>query len=57
MEEEYIVKLQPEESKVNPLGVIGIIWNEMSGGGHFAALEKPRLLIEDIRKFFDKIKL
>ncbi|MBT5613626.1 MAG: hypothetical protein HOJ64_01990, partial [Euryarchaeota archaeon] len=32
MEEEYIVKLQPEESKVNPLGVIGIIWNEMSGG-------------------------
>ena len=26
MEEEYIVKLQPEESKVNPLGVIGIIW-------------------------------
>jgi hypothetical protein len=32
MEEEYLVKLQPEESKVNPLGVIGIIWDEMSGG-------------------------
>jgi microsomal epoxide hydrolase len=29
--------------------------NKMSGGGHFAALEKPRLLIEDIRKFFKKI--
>jgi len=27
----------------------------MSGGGHFAALEKPRLLIEDIRKFFKEI--
>ena len=23
----------------------------MSGGGHFAALEKPDLLVEDIRKF------
>ena len=29
--------------------------SKMSGGGHFAALEKPRLLIEDIRKFFKKI--
>ena len=26
--------------------------NKMIGGGHFAALEKPRLLIEDVRKFF-----
>ena len=32
-------------------------WKEMSGGGHFAALEKPRLLIEDVREFFNKIKL
>jgi microsomal epoxide hydrolase len=24
----------------------------MNEGGHFPALEKPRLLIEDIRKFF-----
>ena len=32
-------------------------WKEMSSGGHFAALEKPRLLIEDIREFFNKIKL
>ena len=29
--------------------------NKMIGGGHFAALEKPRLLIEDIRKFFKEI--
>jgi microsomal epoxide hydrolase len=26
-------------------------WSEMSGGGHFAALEKPDLLVDDIRKF------
>ena len=32
-------------------------WKEMDSGGHFAALEKPRLLIEDIRKFFIKIKI
>ena len=30
---------------------------EMKEGGHFPALEKPRLLIEDIRKFFKVIKL
>ena len=32
-------------------------WEKMNSGGHFAALEKPRLLIEDIRKFFIKIKI
>jgi len=26
-------------------------WTNMSGGGHFAALEKPDLLVDDIRKF------
>jgi microsomal epoxide hydrolase len=26
-------------------------WSEMSRGGHFAALEQPGLLIEDLRKF------
>ena len=31
--------------------------NKMSAGGHFAGLEKPRLLIEDIRKFLNKINL
>ena len=30
-------------------------WTKMSGGGHFAALEKPRHLIADIRKFFKGI--
>ena len=32
-------------------------WKKMNSGGHFAALEKPRLLIEDIREFFIKIKI
>ena len=32
-------------------------WEKMNSGGHFAALEKPRLLIEDIREFFSKIKI
>jgi len=27
----------------------------MDEGGHFPALEKPRLLIEDIRKFFKNL--
>ena len=31
-------------------------WTKMSSGGHFAALEKPDLLIEDIIKFGKKLK-
>ena len=27
-------------------------WTEMPRGGHFAALEEPELLAEDIRAFF-----
>ena len=30
-------------------------WTEMPKGGHFAALEQPRLLAEDVGKFFDSI--
>jgi microsomal epoxide hydrolase len=26
-------------------------WSKMSKGGHFAALEQPELLIDDIRAF------
>jgi epoxide hydrolase len=29
-----------------------VSWTNMPAGGHFAALEQPRLLLEDIRKFF-----
>ena len=27
-------------------------WTDMPAGGHFAAMEKPQLVVEDIRKFF-----
>jgi epoxide hydrolase len=31
-------------------------WTEMPHGGHFAALEEPKLLVEDIRTFFRKVR-
>jgi hypothetical protein len=31
-------------------------WTEMSRGGHFAALEEPELLVEDIRLFFRPLR-
>jgi hypothetical protein len=31
-------------------------WTDFSSGGHFAALEKPFELADDIRTFFGKIK-
>jgi len=31
-------------------------WNEFSDGGHFAAMEQPELLAEDIRKFTTLLK-
>jgi microsomal epoxide hydrolase len=31
-------------------------WTEMPRGGHFAALEQPQLLIDDIRAFFRKVR-
>jgi pimeloyl-ACP methyl ester carboxylesterase len=31
-------------------------WTEMPSGGHFAALEEPDLLVEDIRTFFRSIR-
>lgn len=31
-------------------------WTEMPRGGHFAALEEPELLVEDIRTFFQNLK-
>jgi pimeloyl-ACP methyl ester carboxylesterase len=27
-------------------------WSEMARGGHFAAMEEPRALVEDVRRFF-----
>jgi pimeloyl-ACP methyl ester carboxylesterase len=31
-------------------------WTELPSGGHFAALEEPQLLVEDIRAFFRKLR-
>ena len=31
-------------------------WTNMPSGGHFAALEKPDLLVNDIRKFSRSLK-
>jgi pimeloyl-ACP methyl ester carboxylesterase len=31
-------------------------WTSMPSGGHFAALEQPRLLVEDIRAFFRPLR-
>ena len=31
-------------------------WTEMPKGGHFAAMEQPELLAEDIRKFVTELK-
>jgi microsomal epoxide hydrolase len=31
-------------------------WTQMPSGGHFAAMEKPQLLVEDIRAFFRELR-
>jgi pimeloyl-ACP methyl ester carboxylesterase len=31
-------------------------WSEMSAGGHFAAMEEPDLLAEEIRAFFRPLR-
>lgn len=31
-------------------------WTKMPSGGHFAAMEKPQFLVEDIRKFFRTVR-
>jgi epoxide hydrolase len=50
----------PKEVVASPLSWIKQTYNvvqitEMLRGGHFAALEQPELLLEDIRKFFVKV--
>ena len=31
-------------------------WTEMPRGGHFAAMEEPKLFVEDVRKFFRTVR-
>jgi epoxide hydrolase len=40
---------------VDPDGRIGH-WSEFDRGGHFAAMEAPDLLVEDVRAFFRKLR-
>jgi pimeloyl-ACP methyl ester carboxylesterase len=55
--------LFPKEINVPPrawvernMGGTLIHWTEMPRGGHFAALEQPQLLVEDVRVFFHKVR-
>jgi pimeloyl-ACP methyl ester carboxylesterase len=55
--------LFPKEINVPPrawversLGRPLLHWTEMPRGGHFAALEQPELLAEDVRAFFRKVR-
>jgi pimeloyl-ACP methyl ester carboxylesterase len=55
--------LFPKEINVPPrawversLGGTLLHWTEMPRGGHFAALEQPELLVEDVRAFFRKVR-
>ncbi len=55
--------LFPKEINVPPrawvehsLGGQLIHWTEMPRGGHFAALEQPQLLVDDVRAFFRKVR-
>jgi len=50
----------PKEVFASPISWIDQTYNvvqktEMPRGGHFAALEQPNLLVDDIRKFFSKV--
>ena len=31
-------------------------WSDFDSGGHFAAMETPQLLVDDIRTFFATVK-
>jgi pimeloyl-ACP methyl ester carboxylesterase len=55
--------LFPKEINVPPrawveraVGKQMIHWTEMPRGGHFAALEQPGLLVDDVRAFFRKVR-
>lgn len=55
--------LFPKEINVPPrawveraIGSKLIHWTEMPKGGHFAAMEQPILLLEDVRLFFQKVR-
>ena len=56
-----VAEFPKEMSKWPPKSYVNRIfnlkrWTKMPKGGHFAALEQPTLLVNDIRKFSRKIK-
>lgn len=54
--------LFPKEINVPPRAWVAknsptmIHWTEMPRGGHFAAMERPDLLVQDVRMFFAKVR-
>jgi pimeloyl-ACP methyl ester carboxylesterase len=55
------VALFPKEINVPPRKWVEaqynlVHWTDMPRGGHFAALEQPTLLVEDVRTFFRKLR-
>ncbi len=42
-------------SSLRCLGIT-TVWTEMPRGGHFAAMEVPELLVDDVRAFTRKLK-
>jgi pimeloyl-ACP methyl ester carboxylesterase len=57
-----IIVFPQEMSKWPPRSYVNRIfnvkqWNEIDSGGHFAALEKPEIFLNDIRNFFKNIQI
>jgi pimeloyl-ACP methyl ester carboxylesterase len=55
------VAVFPAEISIPPLSLVQRLyniqrWTEMPAGGHFAALEQPQALVEDIRAFFRPLR-
>lgn len=50
------ISLPPRAWIERAFGPSLIHWTEMPRGGHFAALEQPALLIEDVRVFFRRVR-
>jgi pimeloyl-ACP methyl ester carboxylesterase len=50
------INLPPRAWVERSHGPTMIHWTEMPRGGHFAALEQPQLLAEDVRTFFRKVR-
>lgn len=61
--EPFRIRVDPKEINVPPrawversLGDRVIHWTEMFRGGHFAAMEEPKRLVDDVRAFFAEVR-